>query len=642
MWATTWLRPALLAASLIAHSTPAHAAKHAVGAPERHGGSWQPEYVLVATAQNITINCESRYSVTFNNTSPGPVLRLQEGKTTWVRVWNRIPDNNVTVHWHGLSQRTAPFSDGVPTVSQWPIAPGQYFDYELHPEPGDAGTYFYHSHVGFQAVTARGLLIVDDEESPEDAPYQYDGDIPLVFGDYYPRNDSNVEKGLRANPFVWAGEPTAVILNDRTGNASIAAAKDDSCKPYVVSVEPGKTYRMRFVSEAALSFLMVGIEKHSELTIIEADGHYTKPANVSHVQLGSGQRFSALFRAKTREQIAADGLGGNYWIQYEARDRPSNPFGWAILHYKEQAECDDPAYSPVEANLPQTLPPYKQPITLPTNLTEYTEWLEYTLEPFHPDPSFPPLSEVTRTVYITVNQLVVDGFYNGTIQGGLQWYQNNLTYDDEDSSITHRTIPYLVQAYTTGATPDYAAAVANGGWDPATRAWPAQVGEVLDIVWLSNSGPTGGYDHHPMHAHGEHFWDLGSGNGTYDAAENERRHFAQGYVPARRDSTMLYRYAAKSATPFHTSGWRAWRIRVTEDNVGAWMMHCHVLGHMVMGMQTVWVFGNATQIHEHIPQPYVAGYLEYGGSAYGNDTYDPLVVPWFGGGGGRNAQQQES
>ena len=49
-----------------------------------------------------------------------------------------------------------------------------------------------------------------------------------------------------------------------------------------------------------------------------------------------------------------------------------------------------------------------------------------------------------------------------------------------------------------------------------------------------------------------------------------------------------------------------------------------------IGMQTVWVFGDAAQIVEEIPQPYVEGYLTYGGSAYGNDTYDPLVVPWFG------------
>ncbi len=43
-------------------------------------------------------------------------------------------------------------------------------------------------------------------------------------------------------------------------------------------------------------------------------------------------------------------------------------------------------------------------------------------------------------------------------------------------------------------------------------------------------------------------------------------------------------------------------------------------------MQTVWVFGNSSSILAKFPaSPYVQGYLSYGGDAYGNDTYDPLV-----------------
>lgn len=43
------------------------------------------------------------------------------------------------------------------------------------------------------------------------------------------------------------------------------------------------------------------------------------------------------------------------------------------------------------------------------------------------------------------------------------------------------------------------------------------------------------------------------------------------------------------------------------------MIHCHILQHMVMGMQTVWVMGNETQILT-VPVEHVLGYLEYGGS----------------------------
>lgn len=45
-----------------------------------------PDYELVATARNITINCQTRWSVVFNGTSPGPTLYMKENYTTWVRV----------------------------------------------------------------------------------------------------------------------------------------------------------------------------------------------------------------------------------------------------------------------------------------------------------------------------------------------------------------------------------------------------------------------------------------------------------------------------------------------------------------------------------------------------------------------------
>jgi hypothetical protein len=62
-----------------------------------HDGSFTPDYVLEATLDDIKVNCISRSSVTFNGTSPGPTLYLKEEQTTWIRVYNRVPDNNVTV-----------------------------------------------------------------------------------------------------------------------------------------------------------------------------------------------------------------------------------------------------------------------------------------------------------------------------------------------------------------------------------------------------------------------------------------------------------------------------------------------------------------------------------------------------------------
>ncbi|RVX68439.1 hypothetical protein B0A52_07439 [Exophiala mesophila] len=534
----------------------------------RTSDSAEPDYVLVATAQDLNINCQTRYSVVLNGTSPGPPLYMKEGQSTWIRVFNHIKDENVTVHWHGLSQRTSPFSDGTPLVSQWPIAPNNFFDYIVTPQVGDAGSYFYHSHVGFQANTAHGVIIVQDKDEP---PYQYDEDLPLFIQDYFPRNDSAIQAGLLANPFKWSGEAESIQINGFSGNSSFKNASDATCTPLVIPLSPGSIYRLRFISGTSLSLVTLGIEDHDNLTIIEADGEYTMPWETDHVQLGSGQRFSVLIKAKSIDELR-EANKTMFWLRYENRDRPANTSGYALLQYK----VDD-------MSLPDEVPdelPDEPPVHLPSNVTD---WSEYSLEALAPTERFPTLDEVTRTVTITMRQVIREGAYtNKTINGTLEWAQDDLVWQTE-SRETNNSLPYLIQVYLTGQVPNYTAALENGGWDPYTHAFPALPGEVLDIVWESNSGPTGGWDFHPMHAHGKHYFDLGSGNGTYNATENEK-HF-EDYTPARRDTTLLHRYAV-SGEPGHTAGWRAWRIRVTEDDVGAWMMHCHILQHMIMGLYT--------------------------------------------------------
>lgn len=73
--------------------------KHAAGRAIPGDADFEPEYVIIATEEDISINCETRRSVVFNGTSPGPPLHMQEGKTTWIRVYNYIADKNTTVVW---------------------------------------------------------------------------------------------------------------------------------------------------------------------------------------------------------------------------------------------------------------------------------------------------------------------------------------------------------------------------------------------------------------------------------------------------------------------------------------------------------------------------------------------------------------
>ncbi|KAL0942080.1 l-ascorbate oxidase [Colletotrichum truncatum] len=576
--------------------TSGHGAPGHYGGTHEHGAAFTPDHVLRVTYENISIGCQTRMSAVVNGSLHGPTLRLRPGRRSWIRVYNDMEEYNTTMHWHGLSMRMAPFSDGTPAASQWPIPAGRFFDYEVYPLKSEAGTYFYHSHVGFQAMTASGPLIVEDKAQP---PYAYDEERIISFSDYFNKTDHQIEKGLTATPFVWSGETNAVLINGVGVSIGETGGKGD-CKLPVIDVEPGKTYRLRFIGATAISLVQMGIVNHENFTIIAADGSYTKPHSERFMQVSTGQRFDVIFKAKSEEE-----LGGttDFLIQFETKDRPKVYHGYGILRYSKA--------KPQITEAP-TGPPLKFS-------NETYSWAEYALEPLKPN-NFPKASEVTRRVHIDSRQLTSQSII--WQMNGLEWNETSSPYAGDK--------PYLINIYENGpaAIPNYTAAVNNNGWDPTTLTWPAKLGEVLEIV-LHNTGSlvngNGGVDFHPFHAHGGHYWDIGSGNGTYNATENEKK--LENYNPVRRDTTNLYRYGEKT-TSGANAGWRAWRLRV--EDAGVWMIHCHILQHMVMGMQSVWVMGDYQDI-TGVPFVDAAGYLEYGGNATGNTTFAPRVVLYSAG-----------
>ncbi|KAK4497632.1 hypothetical protein PRZ48_010285 [Zasmidium cellare] len=565
------------------------------GGPQWHDQSFHPDYILRITYQNISQGCQSRTSVVVNGTSPGPELRIPAGRTSWIRVYNDMEQDNTTIHWHGLAQRMAPFADGTPTASQWPIPPKRYFDYEVRPLKDEAGTYFYHSHVGFQAVSCAGPLIVEDAGPP---PYDYDEERIVMLTDYFNKTDHTIESGLVGVPFTWSGETNAVLING-VGVSIGEKAGNGSCQLPVINVDPGKTYRMRFIGATALSMTQFAIVGHDNFTIVEADGHYTQPHSEKFMQLSTGQRFDVIFKAKSQEEL---GNTTDYLIQMQTKDRPAVYNGYGVLRY-----------SGGQSSI--TTGPAKPPITL-TNATY--NWAEYAFEPLYPN-DFPTAAEVTRHLEIDSRQVLTHT--DIWRMNGLQWNETSSPYPGDT--------PYLVQIYEKGpsAIPNYTAALANEGWDPYTLTFPAKIGEVIEIIWY-NTGSlvmnNGGQDYHPFHAHGGHYYDIGSGNGTYNATENEQK--LEGFNPVLRDTTNLYRYTSVT-TAGNKLGWRGWRIRVTDP--GVWMIHCHILQHMIMGMQSVWVMGDFAQV-ANVPPTDIQDYLVYGGDVNGNDTHPPRVVHYWG------------
>ena len=101
-------------------------------------------------------------AITINGTVPGPLLRLREGQDITLNVTNRLPETS-SIHWHGIL--LPPGMDGVPGVSFPGIPPGETFIYEF--PIIQSGTYWYHSHSGFQEQRGVYGPLVIDPAGPE-------------------------------------------------------------------------------------------------------------------------------------------------------------------------------------------------------------------------------------------------------------------------------------------------------------------------------------------------------------------------------------------------------------------------------------------------------------------------------------------
>src|SRR5882762_2850057 len=113
---------------------------------------------------------------TYTGTVPAKEIRLTKGDQLRSTVTNGLPQQTI-VHWHGLAIPNA--MDGVPVLTQTPIAPGAKFAYEF--TPPDAGTYYLHSHFGTQMDRGMyGPLIIENPDDGKD----YDDELVVVLDDW--------------------------------------------------------------------------------------------------------------------------------------------------------------------------------------------------------------------------------------------------------------------------------------------------------------------------------------------------------------------------------------------------------------------------------------------------------------------------
>src|SRR5262245_2255049 len=182
----------------------------------------------------------------------GPGLRVKRGEDLRIRLINDLPEPTA-IHWHGLRLPNA--MDGVPHLTQAPVAPGASFDYRVRPP--DAGTFWFHPADNASAQMGRGLrgaLIVE-----ESTPVEADRDVLLMLED-------------------WPTAPGAPVTVNGAADVELA-------------VRTNERLRLRLINATAARALVLRIERHAP-RVMAIDGQPAEPfvARDSRIALAPGNR----------------------------------------------------------------------------------------------------------------------------------------------------------------------------------------------------------------------------------------------------------------------------------------------------------------------------------------------------------------
>src|ERR1700737_3070397 len=247
--------------------------------------------VLVELTPTRTVS-----TIGYNGTSPGPLIRMREGKPVTVEVINDT-DVPELVHWHGLF--IPPEVDGVEEESAPMGAPPGRIRYQFVPRP--AGMRWYHTHTMAGADLHRGaytgqfgFLLIESANNPGN----YDKEVFLALREWEPffnpegddDDDASNSGPQPERPKTLDTSPSGLevgyqmfSINDK----SIAAGEP-------IRVRQGERVLMNLLNASASMNRSVALAGH-RFQIVAMDGNpVPTPRTVDVVDLGPGERVDAI------------------------------------------------------------------------------------------------------------------------------------------------------------------------------------------------------------------------------------------------------------------------------------------------------------------------------------------------------------
>ncbi len=241
----------------------------------------------------------------FNGQYPGPLLVVSQKTAVTVVFRNRL-DQPSTVHWHGL--RLDNRFDGVPHMTQDPVAPGGSFTYELRFP--DSGIYWYHPHVREDVQQDLGLYGNILVKSPRpDAWSPAHREEILMLDDLLVGEDGLAPWGLEAPTHALMGRFGNVFLTNGEPAWRGTARPGEVVRYYLTNASNTRTFNLSFAG--------------ARLKVVGSDlGPYTREAWSESVVIGPAERYVVHVRferpgpvALVNRVRAIDHLFGRYFSE---------------------------------------------------------------------------------------------------------------------------------------------------------------------------------------------------------------------------------------------------------------------------------------------------------------------------------------
>ncbi len=265
------------------------------------------------TIENKPINLSGKkevdFALTVNGGIPAPTLEFTEGDDAEILVRNKLPKEEVSIHWHGIL--LPPEEDGVAYVNTPPIFPGKerLFKFKIRQN----GTYWYHSHTAVQEQKGvYGAFVIH----PKKKAIQYDKDAVVVLSDWSDENADQIMRNLRKDGDFYlykknsmrsylgaikAGGVKSHLSNEwsRMGgmdlsdvgyDAFLINGKRDS---QLLVAHPGEKIRLRIINAAASSYFYISMG--IPMQVISADGVDVEPVKANEILIGMAETYDVLF-----------------------------------------------------------------------------------------------------------------------------------------------------------------------------------------------------------------------------------------------------------------------------------------------------------------------------------------------------------